>query len=462
VQGFAPKDGYMRYYRKEAECLWFHGEEGPNAWRVLARETAELQGWTCFFRACLEILPELMFGRMMVYVRNNMPMMLRAGLTPQMASVIFRRCNIPYTVAMLPFDGRFVIANGANGFGGFWGVCLVMVNDDGAVEPHWLPFTNLNMWYATPSKDHEILLGRGHPSPQVSALAAATPLAGAGAMGGPPGAWLPAAPAPLAQVLNLSLIMGYVGVTAPPSDPTWTEDFFGRSRKFWRLSGKANAPGFVPVDGEPSWLDVALSLTDDIGLCWELRPGVVDKMVVGEDSAVYWLDGPVHSQDPRLLANGCFNPDRIVTLDARQSTWVLGPRQAVRVGERLYWVSKLMRGAWTVVGRFVYNAGLTEKITGASFYEDDTFELPAEKDFPTRQAYVRAVYTKLSKLVLPEEVGPLLDQRNATMAYMADHEDELPPNFTPEANARALAALGRILEKRMGVNLAGVEAFTVA
>jgi hypothetical protein len=121
-----------------------------------------------------------------------------------------------------------------------------------------------------------------------------------------------------------------------------------------------------------------------------------------------------------------------------------------------------MRGAWTVVGRFVYNAGLTEKITGASFYEDDTFELPAEKDFPTRQAYVRAVYTKLSKLVLPEEVGPLLDQRNATMAYMADHEDELPPNFTPEANARALAALGRILEKRMGVNLAGVEAFTVA
>lgn len=462
ICGYAPKDGYKRYYRKEAECLWFHGEEGPNAWRVLARQTAEQQGWTCFYRACLEILPEAMFGRMMVFVRNNLPMMLRAGLTPHMASVIFAQCNIPYSVAMLPFDGRFVVVNGVNGLGGFWGVCLVMVDDDGAVEPHWLPFTNLNLWHQTPMKDHEILQGRNHPSPHVSALAAATALAAGPAMGGPAGAWLPAAPAAPPRILNMSSIMGYVGVTAPPSDPNWADDFFGRSRKFWRLSGKAGSPGFVPIDGEPTWLDVAISLTDDIGLCWELRPGVVDKMVVGEDSAVYWLDGPVHSQDPRLLANGCFNPDRIVTLDARQSTWVLGPRQAVQVGERLYWVSKLVRGAWTVMGRFVYNAGLTEAITGASFLEDDTFSLPAERDFPTRQAYVRAVYTKLSKLVLPEEVGPLLDQRNATMAYMADHDDELPPGFTPEANARALASLGKILERRMGVNLAGVEAFTVA
>ena len=459
IAGLGPKDHYKRYYPKDGSGMWFHGTQGANTWRVEARVVAETRGWTCFLRACLEILTELDFARLVRHLTANAPRLLAGGVTSAAALALINGMNPPLPIALVVynFSGRPLLQTA--GWAGMYGVALVLVDDDGIVAPHWLPFHNLNAFGRIPYSDEEIVRGQQHPNPLIAQLALATPLANPGFF--PLG--VPLAPQlQEAVIFDFTDIYCFVGITAPPYDATKEATFFERTRRFWRLSGNQSSPTIVSIDGEPDLFDLTNAMLDDIGCCWELRPEVVHKMKVGLDTAVYWLDGPVSAADNKMLTTGAYNPDVLVALEANQSHWRLGPRQLVRCGERKYWISKLERAQWTFLGRFVYNFGLTEKIIKVSFLEDAMSALPSEKDFPTTAAFIRALYTKFAKLVPPEDVGPLLDQRNALLAYMSENDGALPPGFSPEANVRALLGLGRVLRQRLGDASANIEAFTVA
>lgn len=451
--------GYKRYTRRGMETgghIWC-GSTGR--WRKEAMQDLRRQEASCFFRAMAWVLTKADYARFYMHALSTHEG-LQAGVTPQDAFMTVIGLSLPICLAYVAANGRIRFAH-CPAVSVVRGLLWVPLNDAHQWAPHWLPWTSIDernqlRWTF---EDLDAMAPGGVPRAEVPAPMHAGLIAARLAA-------VPArAPVPdYAQdtPVHPPVAAGYVCWNTPPvteQEVQRQNDVRARvdaktkyfAPKLWCHNTEVNVSGCELRKGEkPTAVSRAKAhclpeaLGFGKGLMWELHPRVLIGAEISEgDFVFYQSDSPVSPVDPRHNVLGQYLPDRLSAIVTSGNTlWSITDEQTYQLRGKEYTVYRLVM---TVASNFVdlvlssFHIKTT-KITSVRFNALEEVS-PAVDSFPTPQAYLRACYDQLAKLVNPELVGTLMMCRNEELA-----RDE-PSGLLPQSVAADLERLHRELQR---------------
>jgi hypothetical protein len=223
--------------------------------------------------------------------------------------------------------------------------------------------------------------------------------------------------------------------------------------RFYYVGG-GDLPEFngIVIQGPPGPKDRAIygrGLLSKAPIMWELHPKAIQEAYVDSSHLVYVQVDEPRTLDPTYLANGCFNPSRIGCIQTDNGAFDLIDPFEVQHRQIIYTVYRLSRRHASVAGLFLRALPFhTEKIMNVTIIPFQVRDLPSLLDFPSRKAWLRAVFTILASMA-PEEVkGNILEQRNE--ALNALESGTLPATYDPVATARAVCHMRIRVQNLMG------------
>lgn len=252
----------------------------------------------------------------------------------------------------------------------------------------------------------------------------------------PGGAWIAGNNAqghPIAHPLNG--IFAVCGVFPPPMPTTGLA--LVSTRRFFRVAEAGyrafDSGDLISTEGHPTAVDRAVARTlGEGGICWELRPSVMEDMHVSSRHYVYVKLGQRNAVDDRFLESGDYNPARVARLTTETGLYSLvDPRDLVTAAGEEFRVFRLHRCAATITGCLARLLPLhLEKVTGITERGAMILSNPAPRTaFPNAASWLRAQFQIIAAKA-PEELVPLInDQRNQALAALVD--GSLPQNFDP-------------------------------
>lgn len=477
-------EGYRRLGTPREPFIWCHNTA---KWRSDLAEALSVDQASCFWRALAFIAtkPETLalwghvalgtFAGVMdgVSMPHARLFFTAAPLTDQAGNPLYSLYSLnPLTMIINPVVRGQSIA----------GLVYVCLNDEGEYKPHWLPVTNFVQANAPAVSANDILKGlpamaAANLMPPVvlahfwqlqARFVALNPVPPPPAPPPPPPPPPPIPPPPplplLPPVLPLPPVVyvppdcdGYVCFRDPPlqdlgvllpanaGGPPPTASLFGK--KLW-VHTKTTAVGDLRLmEGVgPDALDRALAHGSGCGFCFELRPETLIGQEICERDYCFAEDSSPATRQHGLNLLGQYHVRFMSVVVTDGGTWRLRlVGQSRGVNSRYINWYKFCKSSHSDFLSFMCDCLPlhTECVLSVQFLTPVYVE-PVSSDFPTADAWYRAMYQFLAQSVPPEVVAPLMTARNEEMSLQARSGKH------PRDVADALVLLWRQLQAELG------------
>lgn len=450
--------GYKRYSRRGVGTGGIAWCGSTGRWRKEAMEDLRREEASCFFRAMAWVLPQHAWNGFYLDA-HAIHEGVQRGVTPHDAFITVRVANLPIDLAYVGADGHIRVYH-RSAAPVRRGLLWVPLNDAHEWAPHWLPWTSLHVrehvrWTFA---DLDTMAPDGNPRAEIPPAMVAPLLAARHAADRRP-------PPPVHRAVGPHgppIAYGYVCVNTPPVDAPGVQrqndiraaldaktKYF--APKIWTTSKDINVTGCDLRKGsKPTAFSrfkahaLPLSWGFLQGIIWELHPDVLLSADISEgDYVFHQVNVEDNPRDPRFNYLGQCIPERLSSIVTRGGTlWSLTDERNYTLCGREYAIYRLvMTNASDLLDLFTSSSSIiTSHVVSLQHNAvEETF--PAISNFPTPQAYVRACYDQLAKLINPELVGTLMMCRNEELA-----RDELS-GLLPMDVARDLERLHRELQR---------------
>ncbi len=471
--------GYRRYGRLPKPFIWCHN---ATKWRQDLADALSVDFATCFWRSLAFIATQPQVVALWGQVAQTTAAGVMDGVSPAQAVLYFQSpllCNaagLPqYSLYSVdPLTNRIGVLIAGQVQAGLVYVCL---NDDGAFAPHWLPMTNYNQANAEPTTANDLLDGlpamlaaNALPAAAVAAFTALQqqftalnppPLPPVFV---PPPAPPPPPPPPPAPHVPVVFYPpdcdGFVcfrdppladlGVlVAPGANLAPAASMF--SRKLWVHTPNTAVGWMRLMEGKgPDFTDRLIAHGTGCGFCFELRPETLIGQEICERDYCFCEDSSPATRTHGLNLLGQYHIRFLSVVVTDGGTWRL----------RLVGRSNGVSGrfvSWYKFCKSAHDGFLsllcdsipchTEKVLSVQMMTPVYVE-PVCADFPTPDAWYRAMYQFLAQTVPPEVVAPLMTARNEEMSLQARSGKH------PRDVADSLVRLWRQLQSELGTTKA--------
>jgi len=462
--------GYRKYYRiqdgqRNSSILWNETKSRKSWDREKARKRLLEKGASCIFFAMTELcttLDQYLKFEDEVAVGNEG---WRYTPTIHQATNIIISLDIPITVAYIRAalevnaDGQHWYSHRAacyhqavdcQGRDIDTTLVLAVYDDDSNFSPHWLPSTSINYrrrlaatrkeklhldQQMVPIRDvFDFQLLAQNLSDQLlidQAIIEENPPIPTSWANNPP---LPPNHADGEQKarhkhLNIMLSCG----VHPPHTLLASQHLISKTNRFhWIGSGAAPLTHSLVVKGPPNALErgLARGLLSKTGILWELHPLVIEHMYIDSAHMAYLRTGRPTLADPRILDNGCYNPEMLGHLQTETGIFKLVDPYTVGEGENQIMFFSLERSVATIaglVGRMI--PFHTEHVVFLSLQEYCLSHLPSQANFDSKRSWLRCVFSVLANAAPDEYKALINDQRNQALSALED--GKLPSSYDP-------------------------------
>lgn len=469
-------EGYQRYGSPRAPFLWCHN---TTKWRSELAEALSVDLATCFWRAMAFIATKAETLALWGQAALATPAGVMDGVSVAQAFLHFNAAPLVnpagpiYSLYFLnPVTGALNAVVQGQKIAGLAYVCL---DDNGEYKPHWLPVTNYVLANASPPTTADILVGLPAMVAAGVLPALAAPFAALQANfhalnplpPPPPPPLLPPVPVippvPIGPVNRRPPVVymppdcdGFVCFRDPPIqdlgvvlapgqvvDPTAA--MF--SKKLWVHTPTTAVGSLRLMDGKgPDALDRALAHATGCGFCFEFRPETLIGQEICERDFCFAEDSSPATRSHGLNLLGQYHVRFVSVVVTDGGTWrlrLVGQSAGVH-GRYVNWYKFCKSGHSSMFAMLCDCLPLhTECITSIQF-STPLYVEPVCSDFPTADAWYRAMYQFLAQTVPPEVVAPLMTARNEEMSLQARSGKH------PREVADALVLLWRQLQSELG------------
>jgi hypothetical protein len=325
------------------------------------------------------------------------------------------------------------------------GLVYVCLNDEGEYKPHWLPVTNFVQANAPAVSANDIL--KGLPAMAAANLMPPVVLAHFWQLQARFVALNPVPPDCDGYVCFRDPPLQDLGVLLPANagGPPPTASLFGK--KLW-VHTKTTAVGDLRLmEGVgPDALDRALAHGSGCGFCFELRPETLIGQEICERDYCFAEDSSPATRQHGLNLLGQYHVRFMSVVVTDGGTWRLRlVGQSRGVNSRYINWYKFCKSSHSDFLSFMCDCLPlhTECVLSVQFLTPVYVE-PVSSDFPTADAWYRAMYQFLAQSVPPEVVAPLMTARNEEMSLQARSGKH------PRDVADALVLLWRQLQAELG------------
>ncbi len=475
--------GYTRYGSANDGLVYCRHD---SQWRQQKHQYFVDTGATCFWRALAFVAGRAELDALEDFVQYNTISGCGTGVSIvdaiQLFAVVGMNLGIWEVDIVTGAVGQVIPTLGPPSLG----IVYVAFNDKGEFAPHWLPVTNFRLNRATGLTYSDYTVGL-HDWMQVTPrglVAAAAPglrlfaanhslvfppaapfigplLPPPRVVAVPPPPVVPPPPPPPPSYFPPN-IDGIVTLRDPPLpaaslgvellqavEPQWLS-----IRKIWPKSSQTSLGDCRLMTGDgPDALDRAFSHGTGCGYLFELRPECLIGQEISEKDFTF-----VEESGPSPLANGlnCYGQYHLHSVSGiatNAGNWQLVRRGMCLLGQRKIVFHQFCKRAHSgFVGKLWSALPLrTEKIIAVHCRMQVYIE-PSLGDFPTADAWYRAMYQFLAAVVPPEVVAPLMTARNEEMAL------QTRSGKNPREVAESLIQMWRSLCEQFGT----AQAFTFA
>ncbi len=473
-------EGYRRYGSPQKPFIWCHNTA---KWRRDLAEAMSVDLATCFWRSLAFIASHAQVVAMWGRAALTTPAGVMDGVSRAQAVMMFQAApmldpaGLPeYSIyGVNPITGRCNVLLGGVKQAGLVYVCL---NDDGEHKPHWLPMTNYVQANAEPATADDILLGlpemaaAGLMPPNVMVawnalqanFAAWNPLPPPPVVPPPPPP-APVPPPPPPPPLNVPPAHyvfqppdcdGFVcyrdppvedlGVVAVPQLGVVPPPVLFQ-KKLWVHTPTTAVGTLRLMEGlGPDAFDRILAHGTGCGFCFELRPETILGQEICDRDYCFCEDSAPSTRSHGLNLLGQYHVRFLSVIVTDGGTWRLRRvgRSGGLNGRFIDWFKFCKSCHSNVLSFLCDHIPLhTEKVVSVQLLTPVYVE-PASSDFPTADAWYRAMYQFLAQTVPPEVVAPLMTARNEEMSLQARSGKH------PREVADALVLMWRQLQSELG------------